>query len=221
MSKILIVAPHPDDETLGCGGTLFRHKAEGDDIYWVIITNISMDNGWSNKSVKIREVEIGNTAEKYGFTDVFNFCLPTTKIDTLPVFDLIEKITQVYKRIEPEIIYIPYTYDVHTDHQIVTKALQSTFKWFRYPYIKKVLMYETLSETNFSFINNIEFHPNVYVDISKYLNNKIETMKIFESELGEHPFPRSEKALRALATLRGTQSGYESAEAFQLVFERK
>jgi hypothetical protein len=82
-------------------------------------------------------------------------------------------------------------------------------------------MYETLSETNFNFIGNRVFRPNVYADISEYLSDKIETMKIYASELGEHPFPRSEKALRALALLRGSQSGYKAAEAFQLVIERK
>ena len=219
--KVLVVAPHPDDETLGCGGTLFRHKAEGDEISWVIVTGIRVDTEWSEKAAKKRDAEIEVTAKKYGFADVFNFRLPTTKIDTLPLSDLIVKITDVYKRIEPEIIYIPFSYDVHTDHQIITKALQSTFKWFRYPHLKKILMYETLSETEFNFLENRIFRPNVFMDISEYLDNKIDAMKIFESEMGDFPFPRSEKTIRSLAFFRGSQSGYEAAEAFELVYERK
>jgi N-acetylglucosamine malate deacetylase 1 len=218
--KVLVVAPHPDDETLGCGGTLFRHKAEGDDIYWLIITGINQEGGWQEKVVKKRNDEIDAVAEKYDFKDVFNFQLPTTKIDTIPLIDLIEKITEVYKKVEPEIIYIPFVCDVHTDHQIISKALQSTFKWFRHPYIKKVLMYETLSETEFSFTEDRIFRPNVFVDISEYLDNKIETMKIFESEICKFPFPRSEKTIRSLAAFRGSQSGYEAAEAYELVFEK-
>ena len=135
MSKILVISPHPDDETLGCGGTLFRHKQEGDELYWAIVTCISEDAGWSAIAVKRRDAEIEATAKKYGFTDVFNFRLPTTKLDTLPLSDLIEKLTNVYKKIEPEIIYMPFAHDVHTDHQLVAKALQSTLKWFRYPHI--------------------------------------------------------------------------------------
>ena len=220
MSKVLVIAPHPDDETLGCGGALFKHKAEGDDIYWLIITGISQEGGWQEKVVNKRDNEIDAVAEKYGFSDVFNLRLPTTKIDTLPVSDLIEEISNVYKKVEPDIIYMPFAYDVHTDHQIIAKALQSTLKWFRYPHIKKVYMYEIPSETEFNFVENRFFRPNVFVNISLYLEDKIEVMKIYAGEMGEFPFPRSEKTIRALAALRGSQSGFESAEAFELVYVR-
>jgi N-acetylglucosamine malate deacetylase 1 len=219
--RILAIAPHPDDETLGCGGALFRHKAEGDDIYWLIITGISQEGGWKEKVVNKRDNEIDAVAEKYEFSDVFNLRLPTTKIDTLPVSDLIEEISNIYKKVEPDIIYMPFAYDVHTDHQIIAKALQSTLKWFRYPHIKKVYMYETPSETEFNFVEKMAFRPNVFVNISLYIDDKIETMKIYDGEMGDFPFPRSEKAIRSLATLRGSQSGFESAEAFELVYERK
>ncbi|MDP7621511.1 MAG: PIG-L family deacetylase [SAR324 cluster bacterium] len=221
MSKVLVIAPHPDDETLGCGGTLSRHKQGGDELYWVIVTCISEDMGWPEAAVKKRDAEIDGVAKKYGFSDVFNFRLPTTKLDTLPIFNLIEKITDVYKKVEPEIIYMPYAYDVHTDHQIIAKVLQSTFKCFRYPHIQKVLMCETPSETNFNFIEKRTFSPNVFINISDHLDDKIETMKLYESEIGDFPFPRSEKAMRSLAAFRGSQCGYEAAEAFQLIYERK
>jgi len=219
--RVLAIAPHPDDETLGCGGALFRHKAEGDEIYWLIITCISQEAGWQEKVVKKRDNEIDAVAEKYGFSDVFNLRLPTTKIDTLPIPDLIAKISNVYKKVEPDIIYMPFANDVHTDHQIIVKALQSTLKWFRHPHIKKVYMYETPSETEFNFVENRVFRPNVFVNISLYIDDKIETMKIYESEMGDFPFPRSEKTIRSLAAFRGSQSGFEAAEAFELVYERK
>ena len=221
MSKILVIAPHPDDETLGCGGTLFRHKQEADELYWVIVTGISEKNGWSAEAVEKRDAEIDTVAKKYGFADVFNFRYPTTKLDTLPLTDLIRKITEVYLQTEAEIIYMPCAYDVHTDHQIIAKALQSTLKWFRYPHIKKVYMYETPSETEFNFVEKMVFRPNVFVNISLYLDDKIEVMKIYANEMGEFPFPRSKKTLRSLAALRGSQSGFEAAEAFELVYERK
>jgi len=219
--KILVIAPHPDDETLGCGGTLYKHKAEGDEIYWLIVTGISEDTGWANDAITKRDNEINAVSKKYGFSDVFNLLLPTTKIDTLPLSDLIGKITDVYKNIKPDVIYMPFAYDVHTDHQIIAKALQSTFKWFRYPHIKKVYMYETPSETEFNFAEKRVFRPNVFINISQYLENKIETMKIYDGEIGDFPFPRSEKAIQSWATLRGSQSGFDSAEAFELVYERE
>jgi len=220
MSKVLVIAPHPDDETLGCGGSLYRHRKNGDELYWTIVTDISEDMGWSESAVKKRKGYINNVARKYSFADVFDFRLPTTKLDTLPLTDLIEKIIDVYKNVKPEIIYIPFICDVHTDHQLIAKAMQSTFKWFRYPHIRKVLMYETPSETEFNFIEKRKFSPNVFVDISDHIDEKIETMKIYSSEMDDFPFPRSEKTMRSLAAFRGSQSGYEAAEAFELVYER-
>ena len=219
--KILVLAPHPDDETLGCGGSLLRHKYEGDELYWCIITNISKELGWSEESIKTREKEIKAIEKKYSFSKVFNFKIPTTKVDTVPISDLIQKITDVCKETKPDIVFLPFAGDVHTDHQLISKASQSTLKWFRQPSIKKVLMYETLSETENNFIQTNSFKPNVFVDISKYLDEKIEAMKIYESEMGDFPFPRSEKNLKALATLRGSQGGFAAAEAFELVFQRK
>ncbi|MBH30561.1 MAG: GlcNAc-PI de-N-acetylase [Candidatus Marinimicrobia bacterium] len=219
--KVLVIAPHPDDETLGCGGTLYRHKKEGDELYWIIVTGISEDTGWSESMVKKRDRQINAVSEKYRFSDVFNFRLPTTKIDTLPLADLIAKITDVYKKVEPEIIYMPFSHDVHTDHQLIAKGIQSTFKWFRFPHIKKVLMYETLSETELNFIENKVFRPNVFINISDFLDDKIEVMKTYESEMGDFPFPRSGKTMHSLSAFRGSQSGFEAAEAFELVYERK
>jgi N-acetylglucosamine malate deacetylase 1 len=218
--KILVIAPHPDDETLGCGGTLFRHAQEEDEIFWLIVTSISAERGWSDITVNKRAEEIANVANKYRFSEVFELQFPTTKLDTLPHSDLINKVGEVYKKVKPEIIYMPFSKDVHTDHQLTAQAIQSTIKWFRYPYIKKVLMYETPSETEFNFIEQRAFHPNVFVDISKYLESKIETMKIYEGEIDDFPFPRSEKTMRSLAAFRGSQSGFEAAEAFELVYER-
>ena len=82
-------------------------------------------------------------------------------------------------------------------------------------------MYETLSETEFNFIEDRTFRPNMFVNIHQYLDDKIEAMRIYESEIGEFPFPRSEKTMRSLAAFRGSQSGFEAAEAFELVYERK
>lgn len=221
MNKVLVIAPHPDDETLGCGGSLFRHQKEGNELYWLIGTAIHEKEGWSKDQVKQRNDETMKVSAAYQFQEVFNLDYPTTKVETFPLSDLIEKISDITKKVSPEVIYMPFAQDVHTDHQVIANAIQSSIKWFRYPFVQKVLMYETLSETNFNFLGDSVFHPNVFVDISEYLNDKIETMKIYASELGKHPFPRSEKSLRALATLRGSQSGFEAAEAFQLVFERK
>ena len=218
--KILVVSPHPDDETLGCGGTLLKHKEILDKVFWLNITNISVKEGWDKNKVLNREKEIVKVKKKYNFDEAFDLKYPSTKIDTIPISDLIRKITNIYKIIKPNVIYTPFDNDIHTDHQMISKALKSTFKWFRHSYIKKVLMYETVSETDFNFDQNSNFNPNIFMDISKFLDRKINIMNIYKDEINNFPFPRSEKNIRSLAYLRGSQSGYEAAEAFQLVFER-
>ena len=136
MSRVLVVAPHPDDETLGCGGTIYKHKDLGDELFWLIVTGVSIDLGWPKEYVNMRKAEIDNVSDKYGFKKVFNFEMPAAKIDSIPTSDLIDKIKDLYTKVKPEIIYIPFAHDVHTDHQLISKAFQSTFKWFRYPFIK-------------------------------------------------------------------------------------
>ena len=97
----------------------------------------------------------------------------------------------------------------------------SSAKWFRSGSIKRINMYETLSETNFNFSQNNAFNPNYFVEITKFLEKKLEICSCYKSEFKKHPFPRSEESIRSLAKLRGSQSGYEAAESFKVIFEKK
>ena len=179
------------------------------------------EDGWPIKKIKERENEISRVNRIYKFKELFNLCLPTTKIDQISSSEIVKMIGDIINQVSPETIYMPFIMDVHTDHQIISNLVQSSIKWFRFPSIKKVLMYETMSETDFNFVGKSFFRPNHFINISDYIDKKIEIMKIYKSEIQEHPFPRSEKGMRSLAIVRGAQSGYEAAESFQLVFERK
>jgi LmbE family N-acetylglucosaminyl deacetylase len=217
----IVVAPHPDDETLGCGGTMLRCKDEGGSIHWLIVTHVSTDLGYSKKRVEQREEEIRRVAEQYGVSGVTNLRFPTTRLDAEPLGDIVEAVGRVFQKIEPEVVYVPYRSDVHTDHAVVFDAVTSSTKWFRYPSVRRVLAYETLSETDFAIDPDTNgFRPNVFCNITGYVDEKVETMQIYDSEIGTHPFPRSEASIRALATLRGSASGFEAAEAFMLLRER-
>jgi len=101
-----MVASHPDDETLGCGGTILKHKSNGDKIYWLIITSILAGEDYSKTAVDTREAEIREVSELYKFEDVFKLDLPTTKLDTIPKGKLIESISNVINTVKPEIIYV-------------------------------------------------------------------------------------------------------------------
>jgi LmbE family N-acetylglucosaminyl deacetylase len=218
--KTLVIAPHPDDETLGVGGTLLRRKSEKARVAWLIVSGISVESGWSAEKVRERDDEIKRVGELFGFDETFVLNLPTTRLDLLPMRDLVAGISQVFKSFEPEEIFVPHPSDVHTDHRVVFNAVASCTKWFRYPHIKRVLAYETLSETDFGLGTDKGFCPNVFVDIDKFLDQKLRAMEIYKSEVGVYPFPRSHEAIRALAAVRGVAAGFKAAEAFQLLRER-
>lgn len=213
-NKILVLAAHPDDETLGCGGTLLKHKAAGDSTHWLIATTISEEHGY----YKTREQEIERVNQLYDFDSVHNLRLKTMQVDEYSMTDLIGKISAVIQEVQPNIIYLPFKSDVHSDHRKLFEAAFSCTKSFRYPFIKKIYMMETLSETEFApSTKEDSFVPNVFVDITPYIEKKLEIMRVFSSEIGEHPFPRSERNIRALATLRGATAGCEYAESFMLL----
>lgn len=220
VAKTLIVAPHPDDEVLGVGGTLLRRKAEGTKVAWLIVTSISVKSGWSVEKVNQRADEIRQATALFGFDEVITLNFPTTQLDRVPMRELVAGMSEAFKAFEPEELFVPHPSDVHTDHRIVFDAAASCTKWFRYPSIKRVLAYETLSETDFGLDTNQSFRPNVFVDIENFLNDKLQAMDIYASELGVPPFPRSHEAIRALATVRGVASGFKVAEAFELLRER-
>jgi LmbE family N-acetylglucosaminyl deacetylase len=134
--------------------------------------------------------------------------------------ELINKISSVFKEVEPNEVFLPHPSDIHTDHRRVFDAVASCTKWFRYPSISRVLAYETLSETDFSLGTDQAFRPNVFVDIENFLSEKLRAIDIYASEVSEFPFPRSHEAIQSLAKLRGAASGFKSAEAFELLRER-
>ena len=144
MKKILVVAAHPDDETLGAGGTILKHKANGDNVSWLIVTNINEKDGYKKSHVELREKEIDLVAEKYNFDNVFKLEIPTSTLSTSSLFNLIPKISNIFKDLEPEVIYTMNRSDAHSDHRIIFDAVMSCTKSFRHPYVKSVLMYECL-----------------------------------------------------------------------------
>ena len=212
--KVIVFAVHPDDETLGCGGTLLKHKDNGDEIYWVICTSIDKNNEYYKK----RKKEIKKVKKLYGFKKTYDFKLKSTQVDKYSMNKLIKKISNIINELKPTTLYLPFMGDVHSDHRKIFESTYSCTKSFRYPFIKKIYMMETLSETEFApSVLSAQFTPNRFVDITDYIEFKIDIMKIYESEIKNHPFPRSEKNIRALATFRGASSGCIAAESFSIL----
>lgn len=220
--KSLIVAPHPDDELLGCGGTLLKRIAEGKPVGWVLMTAISVDKGWSKQQVEKRNNEIERVREALGISPrrLYRLNFPCAELDQITSSALIGSLSTIFKEFKPEELFLPHPGDIHSDHRITFEAASACTKWFRYPSVKRILTYETLSETDFG-LDQVAggFRPNLFVDITSQLQKKIELLAIYDSEIAEHPFPRSFDAVRAQALLRGAQRGVQAAEAFQLLRE--
>lgn len=217
---ILVVAPHPDDETFGAGGLLLRARASGCQVHWLIVTNIWAELGWSEEKVERRQREIAAVADAYGFTGVHRLDLPAARLDTLPIGEIVTAIGTVVKAVSPETMLIPHGGDAHTDHHVVFTAAASCSKWFRYPSVRQVLVYEALSETDAGLYPFNPFVPNLFLDIELYLEEKLRIATLFGDELSSFPFPRSLEAVKALAMLRGAACGVAAAEAFMLLRAR-
>ncbi|WP_461208454.1 PIG-L deacetylase family protein [Desulfocurvus sp. DL9XJH121] len=220
MSEIvLVVAVHPDDETLGCGGTLLRHLASGDAVHWCLVTGISEAGGWPPDVVARREDEIRIVVEYYGFAGVHRLGFPAPRLSEQPLGDVVQALGDVVRAVGPTTLYLPFLGDAHSDHRIAFQAAYTCAKWFRYPSIRRVLAMETPSETDFAPPVGQGFAPNVFVDVSVHFKGKLEAMRLYGQELGDHPFPRSERGMEALAVTRGAVCGCEYAEAFMLLKE--
>ena len=137
--RVCVIAVHPDDETLGCGGTLLKHIENGDGVFCVFVT------GGNSEQRKL----ISSVANNYSFNKTFELDLPELDVADLSLNDIIPRISKIFKEIEPQILYIPNRSDVHSDHKQIFNAVLSCTKSFRYPYIEKVLMMEVVSETDF------------------------------------------------------------------------
>lgn len=223
-NKVLVVAVHADDETLGCGGTLLKHKAQGDEIYWLLLTGPTKNHpsGFTDEKIQHRAETVRRVKEAYVFDGLEYLELPTQLLHGLDLRDIIKNISDVFKRIQPNIIYTMFANDVHSDHRVAFDAVYSCTKSFRYSFIEKIYMMETLSETEFALsVPAKTFIPNVYVDITKYIDKKLEIMKMYSKEVMAEPFPRSLSSIKALARVRGSRAGVLYAEAFQLLYERR
>lgn len=217
--KVLIIAPHPDDEVLGCGGVMARHSAEGDEVFVVVITR-GVPELFPVEVIEGTRQELKSAHDLLGVKKTFFLDFPAPKLDSTPGHLVADGISKVIRRLEPEIVYLPHRGDIHTDHRAVYYATLVACRPIHNRSVKKMLCYETISETEWSPpFGEDAFVPTVFVNISDYLKDKLEAMACYESQLQEPPNPRSLEALENLAKVRGNVVGLHAAEAFMLVRE--
>jgi len=218
--KTIFIAPHPDDEVLGVGGTILRRKSEGAEVALVLVTSPLVADGWSDEFIRQKNYELQKSIEFFNFDEVYKLNFPTTRLDQVPIRDIVDGLSHAFNSFKPVEVFFPHSGDVHSDHRVVFDAVQSCIKWFRHPTILRALTYETLSETDFNTSAINQFVPNVFIDIEKFLESKLDALDGYSTELGQFPFPRSRESVRALALIRGAASGFAAAEAFALLRER-
>lgn len=214
--NVAVVAVHPDDETLGCGGTLLKYMELGYSLSWIIVTGMKEEYGWAKERIASRAQEIDTVKAMYRFGSVYELNFKPAGLDEYPLGEIVGAISKVFTEIQPSIVFLPNPTDAHSDHSVAFNAAFSCTKKFRYPSINTILTMEVLSETDHGYPSS-DFKPNFFINISEQFKKKIDAMKVYESEFKKHPFPRSERTLEALALLRGAQAGCEYAEAFHLI----
>jgi len=221
--KILLIAAHPDDEVLGCGGTIAK-LSSNNDIYTLIlgegITSRNISEEEKKKKLKELKKQSAEANKLLGVKRVFFENFPDNKFDTIPLLDIIKSIEKVIQKIKPVEIFTHHYGDLNIDHQLTHRAVLTAVRPDGSPIVKKILSFEVLSSTEWNYQNqNNIFTPNIYIDISETLNKKLEAMKVYTSEIRDYPHPRSLEGIKILAQKRGLEAGLKFAEAFMLIRE--
>lgn len=217
MKKALVIAPHPDDEILGVGATMSKMVSAGNEVYVCVVTK-GTEPKYSKESVLKTRKETIRAHEILGVTETFFLDFPAAELDRVPEAELGKSISDLVQRIKPDVLFIPFSGDVHFDHQKVALACMVAARPHREFYPEKIYAYETLSETNWNAPYLAEnFVPNVYVDITGFVESKIKAMKCFESQLYDFPHERSIESIEVLAKHRGCTINRPAAEAFVLI----
>lgn len=215
--RIVVVAPHPDDEVLGCGGVMARHAADGDEVFVVVATRGAPEL-YSDDSVEQTRAEARLAHAILGVreTRFLDFFAP--KLDVTPGHLIADALAEQFREFQPERVYLPHHGDLHSDHGRVYHATLVAARPLASCSVKQLLCYETLSETEWAPpIASEVFCPTVFVDIAAHLPKKLQAMQCFASQLKAAPNPRSLEAIEALARYRGSTVSVHAAEAFVLV----
>lgn len=225
LERILVVAAHPDDEVLGCGGTLARLAAEGASVSILILANgltsrADFDADRDAGALQTHHDRARRAGALLGAKDVSLSGFPDQKMDTVPLLDITQTIEREIARVQPSVVFTQHGGDLNLDHVITFRATLTATRPTKGCPVKKVYAYEVGSSTEWSFQQfEPRFQPQVFFDIAGHLETKIAAMQIYESEARSFPHPRSPEAIRAAAMRWGSASGVAAAEAFQLVRE--
>lgn len=224
--NVLCIAAHPDDEVLGCGGTLIEYYQQKHNVYIAVL-----GEGISSRFEKREQADsqlINNlhdnciaAAEIIGAKDLFHFDFPDNRFDTMPLLDIIKPIEKLIKELQPQVVYTHHSGDLNIDHVLTCRAALTACRPLKDSPVKEIYAFEIPSATDWSFqCFNSSFRPNTYKNISYAIDLKISALNCYKSETCNFPHPRSIEAVRANALRWGSIIGVNYAEAFELLFSR-
>lgn len=217
--RALVIAPHPDDEVIGVGGTIAKKVKAGEEVYVCVVTKGQMPL-FEEKQVEIVRRECREADKLLGVKQTLFLDFPAVMLETVPRFELNKSLYEIIQKIKPDEVYIPHRGDMQKDHQIVVDAAMVAVRPKDENYPRRIYSYETLSETGWNVPNTVnDFIPTVYEDISDTVGLKLDAMRLFESQTDDFPGARSIEALDALAKFRGATVNVNAAEAFVLIRE--
>lgn len=216
---VLVIAPHPDDEVLGCGGTIARLSAAGREVH-VAIATTGQPPRYDAASVKAVRDEAAAAHALLGVTRTHYLDLPAAELDRIGHADINRAMDGLFEQVDPETVLMPFIGDIHLDHQLVFRSCLVAARPSQARYPTRLYAYETLSETNWAAPHlDAAFCPSVYVDITDTIERKLAAFRLYASQCRAFPNERSSEALQALATLRGATVHRAAAEAFVLIRE--
>jgi len=214
---VLVVAAHADDETLGCGGTIAKHVAQGDLVKVIFMTNgVSSRDDHSKTDENGRKSAMEQALKALGVQHYQCFNFPDNQMDSIPLLKVIKAIEEVSNKFQPNIVYSHFAHDLNIDHCITHQAVMTACRPIKGSSVEKILSFEVLSSTEWQSPSTIGFQGQYIVDISQYWQQKEQALWCYQEELREFPHSRSLACIEALATLRGASHGVAKAEAFQV-----
>jgi len=219
--KILIIAAHPDDEVLGCGGTAARLVKEGHEAYTLVLGEGITSRDASRQREK-REQELAQLKKQVneansviGIKEIFTYDFPDNRFDSVPLLEIVKVIETIKNKVKPDIVFTHYEQDLNIDHQITYRAVLTAVRPIAEETVKEIYSFEVLSSTEWNF--PLRYSPDVFFDISETIDTKLAAMEKYRSEIKEYPHPRSLKGIRLNAEHWGMKTGLKYAEAFKLV----
>ena len=219
MSKsVLVVAAHPDDEVLGCGGTIARHVAEGDLVHVVFMA----DGVQSRRMDGSEELQLRNQARDealkiLGVSECNVLDFPDNRMDSLPLLDVVQALEPIIKQVQPSRVYTHHHGDLNVDHRVTHQAVMTACRPVPGSSVREILAFEVMSSTEWATPGVAPFVPNAFVDISDYLPKKLEALAAYDMEMRPAPHSRCVTNIEALARHRGNCVGVEVAEAFEVI----